>query len=382
MAIGHTRRLHARFTSEAPGTNLHQEKLRHATRLEAASIKTWPNNMGLRALTTSDHNSKIINVRVVRHSDDEEVEPEEATTQQEPSGGTANQSTNETDTSNEGIQSEELDLPKFDSGSTHVNQDKKTNKKGNNGTIPKVPRKPVPAPKSAPNSNHSTPKTTRKGTLIQNDILHKFVDEAIDLSQRVDQTITAWKTSNNNGVNLGKKTSANLELLRENLQDKLNDVNEKWQEMEVNNEGNKITRNALSRAVRSVVRSTVSAFRQIEDFQSEWQANINREKKKSKDDPYKQPKQIANHSMPIPAMPTRKVSYQAVKTNIRPIPEPSRVTPPKNQNIHNSPSPTTKKDGRMKKRMPTTVLILPRPSSGRSQLKCNARFDTNRVKVF
>ena len=51
MAIGHTRRLHARFTSEAPGTNLHEKKLRHVTRLEAASIKTWPHNMGLRALT-------------------------------------------------------------------------------------------------------------------------------------------------------------------------------------------------------------------------------------------------------------------------------------------------------------------------------------------
>ena len=70
MAIGHTRRLHARFTSEAPGTNLHEKKLRHATRLETASIKTWPHNMG--------QNSKIIKVRVVRHSDDEEVEPEEA----------------------------------------------------------------------------------------------------------------------------------------------------------------------------------------------------------------------------------------------------------------------------------------------------------------
>ena len=86
MAIGHTRRLHARFTSEAPGTNLHENKLCHATRLEAASIEIWPHNMGLRALTTSNQNSKIINVRVVRDSEDEEVEPEEATTQQEPSG--------------------------------------------------------------------------------------------------------------------------------------------------------------------------------------------------------------------------------------------------------------------------------------------------------
>ena len=67
MAIGHTRRLNAHFTSEALGTNLHEKKLRHMTGLEAASIKIWPHNMGLRALTTSDQNSKIINVRVVRH---------------------------------------------------------------------------------------------------------------------------------------------------------------------------------------------------------------------------------------------------------------------------------------------------------------------------
>ena len=31
MAIGHTRRLHARSTNEAPGTDLHQKILRHAT---------------------------------------------------------------------------------------------------------------------------------------------------------------------------------------------------------------------------------------------------------------------------------------------------------------------------------------------------------------
>ena len=124
--------------------------------------------------------------------DDKEEEPEEAVAQQEPSSGTANQSTNETDTSNEGVQLEELDLPKFDPGPTHVDQDKKTNKRGNGGTILKVVKKPVPAPKSAPNSNHSTPKTARKGTLIQDDLLKKFVDKAIDLSKRVDQTIMAW----------------------------------------------------------------------------------------------------------------------------------------------------------------------------------------------
>ena len=100
---------------------------------------------------------------------------------------------NETDTSNEGVQSEEVDLPKFNPGPTHVDQDKKTNKRGNGGAIPKIAKKPTPAPKSAPNSNHSTPKTARKGTLIQDNLLEKFVDEAIDLSQRVDRTIRRGK---------------------------------------------------------------------------------------------------------------------------------------------------------------------------------------------
>jgi hypothetical protein len=47
MAIGHTRRLHARFTNEAPGTDLHQKILHHATRLDPASRNNWPHHMGL-----------------------------------------------------------------------------------------------------------------------------------------------------------------------------------------------------------------------------------------------------------------------------------------------------------------------------------------------
>ena len=57
---------------------------------------------------------------------------------------------------------EELDLPKFDPGPIHVNQFKKINKKGC-GNIPKAFKKPVPTPKSAPNSNDSTPKNACKG---------------------------------------------------------------------------------------------------------------------------------------------------------------------------------------------------------------------------
>ena len=113
----------------------------------------------------------------------------------------------------------------------------------------------------------------------------------------------AWKASNNDGVHLGKKTSASLALLREALKDKINDVNEMWEDMEGNNEGNKITRNLLSRAVQSFGRLTASSIRQIEDFQSDWQESINPEKKKSKNGQYKQKKQTVNHSMPIPTLP-------------------------------------------------------------------------------
>ena len=87
---------------------------------------------------------------------------------------------------------EELDLPKFDPGPIHVNQSKKINKKGC-GNIPKVFKKPVPTPKSAPNSNDSTPKNACKGPLIQtnnpnpntlqDDHLKEFVDEE-KISQR------------------------------------------------------------------------------------------------------------------------------------------------------------------------------------------------------
>ena len=118
-----------------------------------------------------------------------------------------------------------------------------------------------------------------------------------------------------------------------------------------NNEGNKITQNTLSRAV-------------------------NREKKKSKNGQYKQTKQKVDHSTPIPTLPYPKISYQAVNTNIGPISKPSRVTPPRNQNINNSHSSTTKKNGRIKTTILTMVLIQPRPLSGKTHLRFNAKFDT------
>ena len=56
---------------------------------------------------------------------------------------------------------------------------------------------------------------------LQNALLNEFVDEAKDLSKKVDRTITDWKASNNDGIHLRKKTSASLELLREALTDKM-----------------------------------------------------------------------------------------------------------------------------------------------------------------
>ena len=195
--------------------------------------------MGPQTLATSNRHGNIITVKIVKHSEDEEGEPEEAATQQEPSGGTADQS-NDTETSEEENQLEELELPKFDPGTTNVDPDKKVNKKGR-GTIPRAVKKPVPKPSSAPTSNHSTPKKARKGprtqthntnpNTLQDDLLKEFVNEAKDLSKKVDRTVTEWKDGNNDGVHLGKKTSANLELLREALIDKINDVNETWADM-------------------------------------------------------------------------------------------------------------------------------------------------------
>ena len=83
-----------------------------------------------------------------------------------------------------------------------------------------------------------------------------FVNEAKDLSKKVEQMITGWKASDNDGIHLGKKTSASLELLREALTDKINDVNETWENMAGNNEGNKITQNTLSRAVNREKKKT------------------------------------------------------------------------------------------------------------------------------
>ena len=78
---------------------------------------------------------------------------------------------------------------------------------------------------------------------------------------------------------LGKKTAANLEIMRNDIQDKLSDINETWADMKNNYDGNKTTRSALSRAVRGVAKTTEWAFHQIDKFQQEWMAPNEPERK-------------------------------------------------------------------------------------------------------
>ena len=60
--------------------------------------------LDLQASNDSDLDNVTVKVRVVQHSEEEEVEPEEATIPQKPSGGTANQSTHEDEVSSDETQ--------------------------------------------------------------------------------------------------------------------------------------------------------------------------------------------------------------------------------------------------------------------------------------
>ena len=126
MAIGHTRRLCACFINKATGIHLHRNKISHATRLELASIETWLHEEGLRAPDNPDPSNVIVKVR----ADSEGAETKEANIPQQPSGGAADQTTNEAEVSNDEAQTEEFDLPKFNLGAACGEKDKKPNKKG------------------------------------------------------------------------------------------------------------------------------------------------------------------------------------------------------------------------------------------------------------
>ena len=91
-----------------------------------------------------------------------------------------------------------------------------------------------------------------------------------------------------------------LERMCGDLQDRLRDVNETWEEMENDNDGNKKSRSALSRAVRQAAKSTKSAFDQIDTFQQEWQEKIDCEKQ-----PIAQ-RQTEKHPAQTPVFPSHK----------------------------------------------------------------------------
>ena len=343
MAIGHTRRLCARFPNEATSAYFQEHKPSHATRLELANIEAWLNEEGLRTPVDPHLHDKMVKVRICKHSGDE-IDPEKTTKPQEPSGGSADQS-HEDEVSSDETQTEELKLPKLDLVTTHVEKDKKVNKKTGAGTIPKTAKK-QPVAKSAPNSNQSTPTTSRRATLMQDDILKKFLDETTNLSQKIDRTIEAWEASDGR-ASLGKRTAASLERMRGDLRDRLQDVHETWEEMENNNDGNKTTRCALSRAVRQAAKSTSSAFDQIDAFQQEWQEKIDCEKQSVASDKSRQTKK---HPTQASALPSHERFDRPDNAKFGLIPEPSRVTPHANQNNNTSRSLTTKKDGHTKKK--------------------------------
>ena len=96
MAMGHTRRLWARLPI-GNSTTLQGYKPCHAARLEVANIDAWLHKEGLRIPADSHPHSKIVKVRIVKHSGDE---TEKNPIQQESSGDSADQS-NEDEVSNQ-----------------------------------------------------------------------------------------------------------------------------------------------------------------------------------------------------------------------------------------------------------------------------------------
>ena len=240
MAIGHTRRLCARFIEEATEMIVNRQidsELNHATELELACINTWIHEENSQVNDGSDLSDGVIEIRAVNHSGGEETDVKDIP--QPPSRGAAGNKTIDSEASEDGDEVEEPS-PTPKSGCPE-GDGKRQGKKGNGGTIPKITEQ-------ASHSNQSTPKTARKQTLMQDNLLGQFISEVEDMSQDINRAIMAW--DKNKSARQGKKTTANLEMMRAGITDKLLDVNETWAEMANNGNGNKTTRSALSRAVR------------------------------------------------------------------------------------------------------------------------------------
>ena len=157
MAIGHTRRLCTHSPNETISAYFQGHKTSHATRLELANIEAWLHEEGLRPPDNLHRYDATVKVQICKHSGDE-MDPEKTTKQQEPIGGSADQS-QEDDVFSEKTQTEELKLPNLDLVTTDVEKVKKVNKK--TGAISKTTKK-QPVAKSAPNSNQSVPDNLTK----------------------------------------------------------------------------------------------------------------------------------------------------------------------------------------------------------------------------
>ena len=264
-------------------------------------------------------------MRIVKHSGDE---TEKNPAQQESSGDPTYQS-DEDKVSSEGTRIDEADLPratielpKLELVAANLEKDTKIGKKTDSGAIPKATKKQT-VTKSAANSNQSTPKTSRKATPMQEDLLKKFLDETTNLSRKIDKTIDIWETSNGK-ASIGKKTAANLERLREILEDRLKDVNDTWKEMEDNNDGNKNSKSTQARAVRQAAKITQFALDQIDAFQREWQEKADCEKQSITLDKTRQTKR---HSTQTSTRPSLEHFDRQINAKFGLIPGPGRVTP-------------------------------------------------------
>ena len=386
MAIGHTRRLCARLPNEANET-LHGYKPSHATGLEIANIEAWLHEEGLQIPV--DPYNETVQIRIVNHSGDEK---EKNHVQQESSGDSADQ-TEEDEVSSEGTRINETDLPratveipKLELVAATLEKDTKAGKRTDTGAVPKTTKKQAMV-KSAANSNQSTPKTTRKAapmqedrkaTPMQEDLLRKFLDETTVLSQKVDKTIDTWENSNGK-ANIGKKTAASLERLREILEDSLQDINDTWKDMGGDDDGNKNAKSTHARAVRHATKKTKFAIEQIEAFRQEWQEKANGEKQSTTLDKTRQTKR---HTPQTSTRPALERFDRQINTKFGLIPGPNRATPRTNHNNNISRIPTTKTNGHTKRgrNMPSAATIIPRESTGLEPFQCNVRFDMQRAK--
>ena len=134
--------------------------------------------------------------------------------------------------------------------------------------------------------------------------------------------------------------------MRGDLRDRLQAVNETWEEMEDSFEGDGITKCALSRAVRQATKSTKSAFDQIDAFQQEWQEKVDCEKQSIVQ------RQNKQHPTQASVSPSREHFDRPNNTKFGLIPAPSRVTPHENLNNNTSCPLPARKDGHIKKKMP------------------------------